>query len=341
MLKEKLKDKKILFFSVEFFNIEKEIINKLEEVGAKVDYFDERPSNNIFIKGIIRLNRGFYKRKIKSYYNTIFQKIKNNHYDYLFVIKGEVIPIEFLDKFCKLKPDTKTIYYTYDSVENNKNSKIFLKYFKYKFTFDHHDAKNYELNLQPLFYFDSLRNLTSSKTPSYDLLFIGTAHTDRYIIANEVENFFKSLKLKTFTFFYLPSRLVYYFKIIFDSTFKSFDYSKLSFKSLSENDVINLYKKSKIILDINHPLQKGLTMRTIEAIGAKKKLITTNSEILKYSFYNENNICVIKRKNIYIPEEFLAKPYIDIPEVIYNDYSLENWLKRIFSGNLNKSWIVK
>ena len=47
----------------------------------------------------------------------------------------------------------------------------------------------------------------------------------------------------------------------------------------------------------------------------------TNSEILKYSFYNENNICVIKRKNIYIPEEFLAKPYIDIPEVIYNDYS--------------------
>ena len=31
-------------------------------------------------------------------------------------------------------------------------------------------------------------------------------------------------------------------------------------------------------------------MRTFEALGAGKKLITTNKEIKKYSFYESNNI---------------------------------------------------
>ena len=335
------KNKRILFISVKLFSIESNITKKLKSLGAIVDYFDERPSNNIFVKGIIRLKRDLYQRKIISYYNSIFQKIKNNQYDYLFVIKGEVIPAEFLENFCKLNANTKTIYYTYDSVENNKNSMKILKYFNYKFTFDHQDAKNYNLYFQPLFYFDSIRNLKSSKNLIYDLLFIGTAHSDRYIIANAVEDYFRSLKFKTFTFFYLPSRLVYYFKVFFDSTFKSFDFRKLSFKSLSESDVISLYEKSKIILDINHPLQKGLTMRTIEAIGAKKKLITTNSEILKYTFYNEKNICVIDRNNINIPLDFLSKPYIHISKNIYDDLSLDNWLKRIFTGNVCKYFLLK
>lgn len=334
-------NKRILFISVKLFSIELNIQNKLKSLGAIVDYFDERPSNSIFVKGIIRLRRNFYKRKIQSYYNNIFQEIKNNHYDYLFVIKGEVIPGSFLEKFCKLNSNTETIYYTYDSFENNKNSQGILKYFKYKFTFDSKDATDYGLNFQPLFYFDSLKNLKTPTNHIYNLLFIGTAHSDRYIIANKVEDYFKSRELETYTFFYIPSRLVYFFKIFFDPTFKSFEYKKLSFKSLSENDVLSLYGASKIILDINHPFQKGLTMRTIEAIGAKKKLITTNSEVKKYTFYNENNICVIDRDNIVISEQFLTKPYENISKIMYDDFSLESWLKRIFTGNINENWILK
>ena len=49
------------------------------------------------------------------------------------------------------------------------------------------------------------------------------------------------------------------------------------------NDIVSLYKESEVILDINHPGQNGLTMRTFEALGAGKKLITTNTEIKKLS----------------------------------------------------------
>ena len=48
ILKEHLVNKRILFLSVKTFNLEVEIIKKLEEHGAIVTYYDERPANNNF-----------------------------------------------------------------------------------------------------------------------------------------------------------------------------------------------------------------------------------------------------------------------------------------------------
>ena len=102
----------------------------------------------------------------------------------------------------------------------------------------------------------------------------------------------------------MHGRFVYLYKRLFEKDFKGFDYKKLSFKSLNGDQIIELYNQSKVILDINHPGQKGLTMRTFEAIGAGKKLITTNSEIKKYPFYNKTNFLVIDRKNIRLNKDF-------------------------------------
>ena len=68
--------KKILFFSVQTFNLEKEIKSKLEEMGAEVTYFDERPANSILAKGIIRIKKSLYQNKIDQYYHRILEKVK-------------------------------------------------------------------------------------------------------------------------------------------------------------------------------------------------------------------------------------------------------------------------
>ena len=46
------------------------------------------------------------------------------------------------------------------------------------------------------------------------------------------------------------------------------------------------YLEGNIILDIAHPHQKGLSFRPYEAMGLRKKLITTNKDITNYDFYN-------------------------------------------------------
>lgn len=341
ILNEKLKEKNILFFSVQTFNLEKEIIKKLKEVGANVDYYDERPSNNNFAKGIIRLKRSIYQHKIDKYYNQILEITSQKKYDFLFVNRGEVIPGFFLEKFKSNQPDCILIFYTWDSFTNHTHPVSILKYFDKKFTFDSDDAVKYKINFRPLFFLDAYREISKAKSAKlkYDLLFLGTAHSDRYKISNSIVNWCDQNRLTSFCYFYMHGRLVYFYKKIFDKSFDEFDFKKLSFKSLTIQNIIALYKDSNVILDVNHPGQKGLTMRTFESIGASKKMITTNSEIKRYSFYNPKNIFIIDRNDIKLDKTFFETEYEALDNDFYESASIEGWLNCLFVKEESNAWI--
>ena len=336
-LENKLSGKKIIFFSVQTFNLEKEIKHKLEELGAKVSYYDERPSNSNFTKGIIRLKRSLYQTKIDNYYQSILADTKNSEFDFLFVNRGEVIPIFFLVEFKKQHPECKFIFYTWDSFTNHAHPTTILEYFDRRLTFDPEDATKYKIDFRPLFYLDAFKNLPAEKITN-DILFLGTAHSDRYRISLAIQDWALAHKMKMYCFYFMHGRLVYLYKKLFDKTFKEFDYKKLSFKSLKVDEILALYKKSQVVLDINHPYQKGLTMRTFETIGARKKMITTNKEITKFPFFNPNNILVIERENIALDENFFKTPYVDISDELYQKLSLEGWLYNIFADSEENFW---
>ncbi len=335
-----LKGKKILFFSVQTFNLEKEIIKKLEQRGAIVTYYDERPANNNFTKGIIRVYRGFLQKKIKQYYDSILKKIEKEQFDYLFVNRGEVITSDFLEKFIIQHPNCKRIFYTWDSFKNHNHPTTILTYFHKKFTFDRNDAKKYQIGFRPLYFMDRYREVLENKNNpiKYDLLFLGTAHSDRYIISSKVADWCTQNGLTSFCYYYMHGKMVYYYKRLFDKTFKTFDIKKLSFKSLTIDDIIQLYKQSNVVLDINHPGQVGLTMRTFESIGAGKKLLTTNEDIVNYPFYNPNNVKILDRKNIQIEKEFFESPYEDLQKEMYEKCSIDGWINELFFGEENVNW---
>lgn len=339
-LKDKIENKNIIFFSVQTFNLEKEIILKLKQFGANVHYFDERPSNSNFTKGIIRLKRSFYQHKIDSYYKKILKNSREIKYDYLFVNRGEVIPAFFLKDFKTAHPRCEFIFFTWDSFTNHNHPTTILEYFDKKFTFDPDDAKKYKIDFRPLFYLDSYKNMASyDGNILYDLLFLGTAHSDRYRIGNFLAELCKKNGLNTFTFYYMHGRIVYFYKRFFEKSFKEFDFKKLAFKSLTTSEILSLYEKSNVILDINHPGQKGLTMRTFEAIGANKKLITTNSEIIKYPFYNKNNVFLIDRNDLEIDFDFFKNTYEPLPADIMFQISIDGWLYSLFVDHDNYFWI--
>lgn len=340
-LRQRLYNKKILFFSVQTFGLEVEIKSKLEDLGAHVVYFDERPFNNNFIKGIIRIKRNLVQNRIDDYYKKILKRTAKTKFDYLFVNRGEIVPAFFLEKFKNIHPNCRFVFYTWDSFTNNKHPISILKYFDRKFTFDPNDASEYKINFRPLFFLDEFRNIKTftSQKPKYNLLFLGTAHTDRYKISTEITTWCRQNGLTSFCYYYMHGRLVYLYKWLFDKSFKKFQYKKLSFKSLSLDSIIDLYKESDVILDINHIGQKGLTMRTFESLGSGKKLITTNDDIKNYCFYNPNNIFIINRNNVSIDKHFFESSYEDIDPFIYDKMSIEGWINCIFFEYESGFWI--
>jgi len=336
-LRERLSNKKILLLSVQTFNLEIEIKNKLEELGAQVTFYDERPANNNLIKGIIRLKRSLVQKRIDAYYKKILLFSEPIKFDYLFVNRGEIVPEFFLEELKKMHPNCLFIFYTWDSFTNHTHPISILKYFDRKLTFDPEDARLHKINFRPLFYLDSFKSIFHLPI-KYNILFLGTAHSDRYKISSFINKWALKNSLTCFCYYYMHGRVVYLYNFFFDKTFKEFNYNQLSFKSLKLEQIVKLYQESNVILDINHPNQKGLTMRTFEALGAKRKLITTNKEVSKYPFYNENNILIIDRDHIKLNLDFFKGDYNDIDSNLYDKFSLEGWLYNIFVDAEDSFW---
>lgn len=298
-------NKNILILSVKFFNYEILIKEELVRAGANVDLFDERPSNSVLSKAIIRLKKSLYTRNIKKYYKGIIQQIRLKQYDFFLLIKGEAVPDFFLSFLKENNSGIQFIYYTYDSFKNNSNGLDNLSFFDKKFTFDKADAETYKMSFRPLFYAPEYAEINSENVHiKYDLSFVGTAHSDRYQISQILKARCDKMGLKMFNFYYSPSKILFYFKKMFDKHFSAFDRNKINFKSLSHQEIIELYRNSKAILDINHPGQNGLTMRTFETLGARRKIVTTNQNIRYYPFYNENNILIIDRNSPSVSIDF-------------------------------------
>lgn len=329
---EGLEGKNILYISPKFFNYENKIQNELERMGASVDFYDDRPANDFFTKVCIRVKlKSIIKKKVDDYYDSIYNEISKKEYHYIFVVSPETLDFDKLLKIKEIQKKAKCILYMWDSFKN-KNSLNTIKLFDKVFSFDSRDVKKYDLIFLPLFYCNEYNNKLLKEEYKFDLSFIATAHSDRYKLAKEIKKILEKNGLKIYFYFYLPSKIMYIIRKIF---IKKYEYGKISdfsFQSLNQEKIINVFNNSNVILDINHPEQFGLTMRTIECLGAEKKLITTNQNIRNYDFYNPNNILIIDRENIKIDISFFEKEYQSLSEEIYQKYSLNNWLKSILKG---------
>ena len=328
-----LSGKTVLLLAPKFFGYELEIKKELENFGARVIYFDERPKNDFFTKVFIRLNlKSFISKKIDDYYKNIIQEIKNESIDFLFLIAPETVSIETIKQIKSIHKNIKIISYFWDSIKNKKTALEYLNISDKYFSFDSNDIKiDKKIQFLPLFYIKDYENISKIREDIlYDICFIGTVHSDRYKIIKKIKKQAKELDLKTYFYFYSPSKILFFFQKLFKKDFKFIKWEDASFKSLSKSDVIDIIKQSKTIIDIQHPLQSGLTMRTIEMLGVNKKIITTNENIINYDFYNENNILILDRNNIQINNSFFDKEYQIIEDNIYQKYSLRSWLEIIF-----------
>lgn len=328
--KVSLYNKRVLFIAPNFFNYELEIINEINSMGAQVDFVVDRPFNSNFLKAITRLKRNWVAPLLNSYYKKTIFNFNRDNYDYVFVINGEALSKELLLSLKKKYREATFILYIWDALKNKKTLEKNLYLYDKLYSFDPIDAEYFKMNYRPLFFGKSfLKNIEKEKY-KYDFSFVGTAHSDRYEI---ITNFIKHLPKTSnyFTFFYLQTKWVFFIRKLFTSSFKGANLKDFSFSPLSKDTINEIYNNSLAVFDIEHPGQLGLTMRSIEALGSQKKLITTNDNIAKESFYNPNNILIINRYNLKdIPPEFFSTKYQPVSDIIYKKYSIQGWIEEIF-----------
>jgi hypothetical protein len=327
MKQQSLIGKRILFFAPKFFNYEHEIADAMRRMGAEVDLFDERPGNGFFTKALIRLNRKFLAAKIASYFKKILKKTSSRDYDFIVFVKGEAVSPDILRQMKSLHQKAKFVLYFWDSLKNNRNGRAVMSFFDRVLSFDHVDCTEEKTLIhRPLFYLDVYRSCRAIQKRDIDLLFIGTVHSDRFALARRINALCSAAGLHTWFAFFFQSPPLFVVRRLFDKSFRGTRVSDFFFRALSCDDVVSRVSRCTAVLDIQHPRQTGLTMRTIEVLGAGRKLVTTNEGVRQYDFYNPDAIMIIDRNNPVIDADFFKRPFGAYSEDVYKKYSIEQWI---------------
>ena len=165
-------------------------------------------------------------------------------------------------------------------------------------TFDQENAIQYNMIYHNTFY--NMNVKLEHKSPKYDFYFLG-AQKNRGKQISEIHNLLKDYNC----LFITPDNV------------KDF----ITYKENLEH-----IKDSQCVIDIVQKNQHDITLRPLEALSFKKKLLTNNVNIKEYAFYNPNNIFIIGFDKNERLHEFLKTPFQDIDRRIVMQYDINTWV---------------
>lgn len=343
-MNSKFTGKKILFIGPETFNYEKEIVREMERLGAQVVYRSDKPSKALVIKAFLRL----FPRLLWGYSDRVFKQwLALNgpvDCDIILVIKGEGLSPKFIDFLRGKYTKAKFVFYLWDSINNVRNVELKLSKFDYLYSFDMHDCEeDKRFKYRPLFFLE--RYWSPGGNEGSGCFFIGTLNGDRpEVISRLIRSFPENIKFNYWLF--VRNKIELLLRRFFDSSLRGLDQSRLLSVPMSSADISQNFQRSAAIVDIEHPNQVGLTMRTFEVLASGKKLITTNRNIMCHDFYDPNRICVIDRTAPSLDANFVVSPTVQLSEKFYQKYCLRGWILDILecvaekeSGKENEAFV--
>lgn len=279
------------------------------------------------------------RRTVQKYLETILEETREGAYDLIFVINGKVFDADFISALRRSHPNADAVLYLWDSIELYPHVLDFSGLFERRYTFDGADARVHsDFQLLPLFFTHDYRDVGTAPAPEpdFDVTNVCTAHANRYALMRSLIPELEAADLRVFSYLYLHPFQYAYNKLRVDA-FARARPREFHFRPLSVDGSLDVLRRSRSALDVSHSAQSGLTMRTIETVGARRKLITTNSEVLKYPFYHPTRVLVLdaNRTSTSTIVDFIRTPQQEIHESTRNLYNIDTWAEEIISGEVD------
>lgn len=151
-----------------------------------------------------------------------------------------------------------------------------------------------------------------------DIFFVGE-DKDRMAQLMKLHKLFKKLRLK--------DKL-----IIVASKHKKYTQKQKDMLSdrISYYEVMNNIWHSRAILDLSWSRQHGITLRPMEAMFFRKKLITNNTDIINYDFYKKNNVFILGKDDPDNLLDFLSGEYQPVSDEVLKRYTQDWWINSFF-----------
>lgn len=235
----------------------------------------------------------------------------------IFIYESLIIPdyIKWLNK--KTKNNRIILFYS-NPVNVSVDPNLIDNNLCEKWTVDKDDAKKYGLKLYDGGgYFKQWK--VYKEIPSFDIFYVGKDKGRLKKLLNLKKQF---EELGLITYFHISAGRGY--KPQKDKYHKPF---------MPYEEVLKMLGKTKAILHLIDGCQKGITMRIAESLIHEIKLITDDKDIIKYDFYNLNNIFILGVDDMSNLPEFINSPYIRVESVFFKNPYFEDMLKIVVGLN--------
>lgn len=183
-------------------------------------------------------------------------------------------------------------------------------------SFDEYDCEKYKLKSNTQYYF---KDVILPKTDD---------HKDVFFVGGDKGRVDKLISLKK----QLDAQGISNYFHITQTGKEDPNYKEFYSNRISYDEVLNYIASCKVIVDYVSDNQTGLTLRPLEALFFKKKLITNDKSIENRDFYNKNNIFILGKDELGTLPYFVNSPYINLDTKTIEKYDFDNWLLR-FSNN--------
>lgn len=322
----------VLLVSPRTFTYHEVICDTLRRMGYRVTWWDERASRHTAYKLALRLLPGITARWTAGHYLRALHALAGEQVTHMLVIKGEGLSRQVVLAMRQQFADAAMGYYLWDGLDNVRGARGIADVFDAVASFDPVDAAAQGWRHRPLFS-SFARPGQAAPAPvakSFDWCFIGTLHSDRHRVIHRLRQR-GGPAVRSFVFGFSPSRWMLAVRRLTDWTLWSAPPGSLSTVPLPASQVQDIVARSAAVLDVEHPRQRGLTMRTIETLMAGHKLVTTNAHITDSDLFHPSRAQVISRQAPAIPPAFLQQPFEPLPAALRQRYTCEGWLAELLA----------
>lgn len=291
-----------------------------EEIPYRQYNFFQRLENifyRLFLNNIKQIHK-IDDRNFRLHSNKKLNQLKAKklQFDFCFVVRGDLIPENVLTYARTVSG--KMIDYQLDGLSVSSRILDYKSLFDQIYVFDEQDVIDYPgygLKATTNCYFEE----KSEDEDIWDIYYTGALVENRL---QAIENFYTEL----------GDQYRYHINLGSSREFPTTAPVHFLKEPISYEDNLAYTISSKVLLDFKREEHDGLSLRFFEALAYDKKIVTNNTAVKKYDFYNPQNIFVTDFNNFEGLSQFLEMPYHPVEPKVRDQYNFKTWISKLLAG---------
>ena len=315
----------ILMVALHYHDYTRAIADEFERMGHTVSLHDIQP-RSLAWKALSTLSRPMWEKALHRHHASILRAEQGKAYDLVLFIQVHQLRLPQLDAFRDAFPAARFALYNWDSIDNH-DYRPYADRFDDIYTFDQGDAAEYGYKYLPLFCLRQFQFEEDPREADKGVYFVGNlVKIPRYLMIAEFRDYCeqRGIPFKTHLATTPPVKA---------ALVKAGHVPRgLASGPIAKEDFIAMMKSVSATFDFANHHQTGYTMRVIENLCARRKIITSNAGVKRESFYSPDRFHVFEEGDGFEGvEKFLDTPLAE-PERMFPEYHVQTFAKHLIDG---------